>query len=262
MVAQPRQIKEPARENKMRRKLVAQSILIILSSLCPLCVKAQDYIYDGKRVSGQFVEGMKLVNQAKAYLEDNKIEQAVAAAQRSVELAPESALTHLALGGAKARSGDLETGIEECKKAIAIDPTRPEMWMSLGNIYQADGKGSEALETLRQYLKRFPHDVHYNFIKSQVAIIEREQSTRPSGSSANGEDYFADATKRGIVKWVPARMPLSVYIEPRPPATKYNSNLSINLIQPTSSSIGQTIQKTSLNRLKAVKRKSSPAQTA
>ena len=50
--------------------------------------------------------------------------------------------------------------------------------------------------------------------------------TRVSGSSVSGIDYFADATKRGVMKWIPSRMPLSVYIEPKSTARNFQPSFA------------------------------------
>jgi tetratricopeptide (TPR) repeat protein len=180
----------------------------------PLSARAEDYVYvGGKGVTSQFIEAAKLVNQANALMRENKVEEALKLAEQSVKLAPESVFTHLVLAGAMARSGNLDGSLEECKKAQAIDSSRPEIWMNLGNIYLSSGKTSEALETLREYLKKFPHDTHYDFIKSQVAVLEREQKMYSKESPTNADDYFGDATVRGIMKWNKDKMPLAVYLE-------------------------------------------------
>lgn len=190
-------------------------VLILLYAFTPLCARAEEYVFvDRNGMSSQIVEAVKLVNEANALMRENKIEEALKAAERSVKLAPESAFTHLVLAGAMARSGNLDDGLEECKKAQAIDPNKPEIWMNLGNIYLSSGKSSKALETLHEYLRRFPHDSHYDFIKSQVAVLEREQKNCSKESPANAEDYFRDATVRGTMKWKKEKMPLAVYLEP------------------------------------------------
>src|SRR5580704_10155379 len=102
----------------MRSKWLAHLVLLTLVSLYPQVGGAEDYVYvDRGGTSQQFVEAAKLVNEANSLMRENKIEEALKAAERAVTLAPESAFTHLALAGAKARSGDLDNGIEECKKA-------------------------------------------------------------------------------------------------------------------------------------------------
>jgi Flp pilus assembly protein TadD/predicted Zn-dependent protease len=205
----------------MRRLNIAQLLAATVLSLWSAQALAQEYYLEGKRVSRSFAEAMNLVNEAKSDLEENKIQPAVEAAERAVTLAPESALTHGALGATKARSGDLDAAIEELKKAITLNDKKPEFWISLGSVYQAAGHTDKAVETLHEYMKKFPNEPHMGFVKSQVAILERELGNRKGNAGSDDSDYFAETTQRAIVKWDPAQMPISVYIEKDSKATDF-----------------------------------------
>lgn len=196
----------------IRLQKLSGLVFIVVLGLQPTCVLAQQYMVNGKPVSESFAEAMKLVNQAIASIQAGKIEDALAIGHHAVTLAPESALTHAVLGSAEARSNDPDSAIEEYKQAVAIDDQRPEFWYSLGSVYQSAGRSTEAIDTFKQFLKRFPDNPRCKLVKSGLTILEKELKTRPASSSINGDDYFGDATKLGEAKWAATRMPLTVCI--------------------------------------------------
>ncbi len=139
----------------VKLQAIKQIIFIAVLGLLPVSAMAQQYLVDGKPVSLSFAQAMKLVNQAIACIQENKLQEALNIAQKAEKLAPESALTHAILGSAEARNGDPDSAIEEYKTAIAIDDKKPDLWYSLGSVYQSAAGVAKPLRHLSSFLSGF-----------------------------------------------------------------------------------------------------------
>jgi tetratricopeptide (TPR) repeat protein len=178
------------------------------------CLADGFYMWNGKRVSKEFAQSLTLINKANTNITNGKIDEACSQAEEACQLAPENALCHAAFGNALARAGKNEQSIEECRKAIALDSTSPESWITLGAVLQSSGHSAEAIDTLHQYLERFPSDSRVTMIKNELVMLEAESKRRLPQAQESADDYFADTTATaGTLKWEARFMPLKVLIE-------------------------------------------------
>ena len=77
-------------------------------------------------------------------VEPRRYIQAEAAYRRALELAPNTATYHTALGLVLARQGRLEDGLAELERAVALDATDGIAYRHLADLYQALGRESAA----------------------------------------------------------------------------------------------------------------------
>jgi O-antigen ligase len=77
-------------------------------------------------------------------MEPNRFSQAEAAYRRTLELAPNVAAFHTALGLVLARQGRLEEAVVELERAVALDATDSVAYQHLADLYLALGRESEA----------------------------------------------------------------------------------------------------------------------
>ena len=77
-------------------------------------------------------------------VEPRRYIQAEAAYRRALELAPNTATYHTALGLVLAREGRLQDGLAELERAVALDATDGIAYRHLADLYQALGRENEA----------------------------------------------------------------------------------------------------------------------
>jgi predicted Zn-dependent protease len=78
-------------------------------------------------------------------MEPRRYVQAEAAYRRVLELAPNMATYHTALGLVLARQGRIQDGLAEMERAVALDATDGTAYRHLADLYQALGRESEAV---------------------------------------------------------------------------------------------------------------------
>jgi tetratricopeptide (TPR) repeat protein len=112
------------------------------------------------------------ISKAQKYLEkayrlqmDGRYEEAISNYKMSIEYYP-TAEAHTFLGWAYSFLGDLDRAIEECKKAIDIDPEYGNPYNDIGSYLIQQGNYDEAITWLELALraKRYesPHYAHLN----------------------------------------------------------------------------------------------------
>ncbi len=107
---------------------------------------------------------------ALAYMDLKQEDEAIAALERSIaspHVAPEMYLT---LGSLYARKKRYQEGEELCKKAVALDPSRPEAHINLAQMYNIRGASDQALEELKLALdgKSFPTSPYYQQLQADA----------------------------------------------------------------------------------------------
>jgi tetratricopeptide (TPR) repeat protein len=108
------------------------------------------------------------ISKAKEYLKkayrlqmDGKLEEAVNNYKLSIEYYP-TAEAHTFLGWTYSFQGDLDAAIEECKKAINIDPDFGNPYNDIGSYLIQQGNYEEAITWLEIALKAKNYDAkHY-----------------------------------------------------------------------------------------------------
>jgi DNA-binding winged helix-turn-helix (wHTH) protein/tetratricopeptide (TPR) repeat protein len=81
---------------------------------------------------------------------------ALAAAQRAVELKPQSTFANLALGWALSAHGEVETSVAALRRAQQEAPTAPALNVSLGHVLAFAQRYDEAAESYQQALQLVP----------------------------------------------------------------------------------------------------------
>ncbi len=84
-------------------------------------------------------------------------DSALVAARRAIELDPELALGHFALGYAYDTHGFLDGAEEAYRSALQLDPNMAEAYHDLGRIAAVRGRFDDAIELLERSLVRDPH---------------------------------------------------------------------------------------------------------
>ena len=79
-------------------------------------------------------------------VEPRRFVQAEAAYRRALELAPNTASFHVALGLVLARQGRLEEAVSELERAVALDSTDFVAYRHLADLYSAAGQEAKAIE--------------------------------------------------------------------------------------------------------------------
>lgn len=105
-----------------------------------------------------------------AYMDLKKQDEAIAALESSLKspyVAPEMYLT---LGSLYARKKRYQEGEELCKKAVALDPSRPEGHVNLAQLYNIKGASDQALQELKLALegKNFPSTSYYQQLQADA----------------------------------------------------------------------------------------------
>jgi tetratricopeptide (TPR) repeat protein len=102
-------------------------------------------------------DARRLVMLSGFYVHTEQGAEAVRLATQAVQLAPELAEAHQALGRAMHISLRLDDAVGEYKRALELDPNSKAR-LSLADLYRASGKAQEALALYRQQLDTQPTD--------------------------------------------------------------------------------------------------------
>jgi tetratricopeptide (TPR) repeat protein len=114
-----------------------------------------------------------LFQEAYEHQMEGEIEIAIELYQRSIETYP-TAEAHTFLGWSYSHQGKLDEAIEECKKAIAIDPDFGNPYNDIGAYLIEKSRHEEAIPWLKKaaHAKRYEncHFAHYNLGRTYVAL--------------------------------------------------------------------------------------------
>src|SRR5262249_22072973 len=99
-----------------------------------------------------------------ALYDQGKLDEAVAAYRKAVELDPKRALAHKNLGAALARQGKRDEAVAEYRKAIELDPKYAHAHNDLGAALAGQGKLDEAVAEYRKAIVLKPNlaEAHCN----------------------------------------------------------------------------------------------------
>jgi eukaryotic-like serine/threonine-protein kinase len=87
------------------------------------------------------------------FLMSRQFDQAIAQSRQALDMFPDLFLPHMGLGSALFEKGDRAAGVQELKKAAAIDPN-PIVTGLLGNAYAKSGRKDEARQLLDELKKK------------------------------------------------------------------------------------------------------------
>jgi tetratricopeptide (TPR) repeat protein len=92
-----------------------------------------------------------------AYLEGERIDDAIAAARRAANSRPDSADAQGVLGAALARKGRLDEALEHLETAIQLDPKLPRVHFNLANTLVDKGQMADAISNYQTELQLYPN---------------------------------------------------------------------------------------------------------
>lgn len=202
-------------------KLKANSLVLLLSVLVvaqpALAEERYMIMMDGKPVSRSMYEAVLLLKDGTIKLKSNDNAGAVESFRHAAKLAPEFPEVQHNLGIALAKVGKSKEAIVHLEKARKLNPKLASTWLSLGGLYQTEGRIYEALNTYKQYLSRFPNDPAAKKVSSLVKGLTSEAEAEGytgSQKTQQEDNYLNEITRRGVVRWSASKMPLHIYIKP------------------------------------------------
>ncbi len=213
----------------MNSKL-AKLVTLSLSLLSALAIAAEaapqsgeHYMMDGKPVPRSFFDAGQLVNEGTNLLRANRNQEASVKLQQAIAIAPDFAEAHHNYGLALAKLGNVPNAVEQFQLALKLKPNLDTSWLSLGGLYQSTGRVEDAIKIYREFLTRFPNNRDAPKVASLVQGLQKEfanESKQPIAAAswlapaaeASPDDYLADVTRRGMMRWPAERMPLKVHL--------------------------------------------------
>ena len=71
---------------------------------------------------------------------------------------PRNARYAYCLGAALGRAGRMEEAVKELRRSIALDPSQPDAYIELAQVYRKAGRGAESRGAIREYLRFMPQN--------------------------------------------------------------------------------------------------------
>jgi tetratricopeptide (TPR) repeat protein len=122
-----------------------------------------------------------------------KHEDALAAYRKAIELAPDNARAHLALGALLRQTGRLDESIAALRQAIRLNPLLEGAFTELGDALAEKGRLDEAIACYRKALQTDPPDRVEPLLGLGKALASKQQYTAAARSYARA---FVVAPKR------------------------------------------------------------------
>jgi len=221
--------------NPRLTKSFALSLLLISFFAFAGAAKSQTgehYEMDGKPVPRSFYEAGLLLTDGNNLLHASRYQDASIKLKEAVNTAPEYAEAHHCYGIALTRTGNLPAAVEQFHLAIKLKPSLDQAWISLGGVYQSAGQIDDAIKTYKEFLTRFPRDPQAAQVASLVQGLQNEvgYSGKTDGKPRFGtsapaapspDDYLADVTRNGTLRWPANHVHLRVYMRPAIKVTGY-----------------------------------------
>jgi tetratricopeptide (TPR) repeat protein len=110
---------------------------------------------------------------ALAYLDLKQEQAAIAEFEKAIHSPYVTPETYNALASLYIKKHLFAAAEDLCRKAIAMDRSRPDAYLSLGRIYNAQNASDKALEALRRALpegKEFPATEYYRGLQADLAV--------------------------------------------------------------------------------------------
>ncbi len=132
---------------------------------------------------------------ALAYLDLKQEDTAVSELESSIHsqyVTPEMYIALAALYGKRQRLAEAE---DLCRKAIALDASRPEAYLNLARLYNAQRAGDKALQAVRRALpdgKEFPASAFYQQLQADLCV-EQGAAYQTKGMAAQSIEAYARA---------------------------------------------------------------------
>ncbi len=106
--------------------------------------------------------------------EAGQIEEARAVLKNSIELGPESAVAHHALGVTELGSGNAAAAVGSLEKAVAREPTNGDFHFSLAQAYEKLDRVEDSLDAYDTYLEHArPDDERAKIVRRQLEMAKK-----------------------------------------------------------------------------------------
>jgi tetratricopeptide (TPR) repeat protein len=105
------------------------------------------------------------------YYQQGNFEKARTIFEGLVELDPESANAHSALGGLLTLQQEDETAVEHLKKAIQLNPSQIAPYVNLGEIYIRQQKVEEAVANLKKAIDLDPDEKDAGANRARAMVL-------------------------------------------------------------------------------------------
>jgi Flp pilus assembly protein TadD len=117
-----------------------------------------------EKIDPQSTEFYRLVNQAFAFMEENKIPEAISKLRSALEKNPDDALEHYHMGTLLTMNKQDHEAVEEYRKACTLDPGNSAFLDHLGVSLASNGELEEATEKLQKAISIYPTTVEYRHL--------------------------------------------------------------------------------------------------
>jgi tetratricopeptide (TPR) repeat protein len=133
----------------------------------------------------------------------NSLDRALRAAQRAVELAPQSPRAHFAMMNALFVRGETEAALREGHLSVELNPYNSDLVAELGARYVQLGRYAEGLDLLERAIRESPgRPPWYDFFKFVALYMEGDfAAARAVAETFVGDAYFYGPLARGLVAY-------------------------------------------------------------
>jgi predicted CXXCH cytochrome family protein len=101
---------------------------------------------------------------ASILLSHDQTQLAIQLFSRASAQQPENARYVYCLGTALERAGKTEEAVKELKRSIELDPSLPDAYFELSQLYKKSGRETESRNALREYLRFMPQNLQLNML--------------------------------------------------------------------------------------------------
>ncbi len=109
---------------------------------------------------------------------EHKLPEAEAKAREAVRLQPNQSMNYRLLAAILAAQGNPEAA-DVLKTAISIDPSAPEAYINLAELYSSAGRPDLAIQTLRNYLAVNPNSPRTADVEKAIDQLSGQQNKTP-----------------------------------------------------------------------------------
>ncbi|MFH1566640.1 MAG: tetratricopeptide repeat protein [Gemmatimonadota bacterium] len=129
------------------------------------------------------------VNLGKAYLEEGRYDEAIAASRRALAIQPDLDRAHYNIGTAYLSQRHYAEAMASYERALEINPRLLEAVNNLANAYQEQGRYAEALPLYRRALALADHGaIHHNMGSTFLAMGEHDSSVAHFSRALQADD--------------------------------------------------------------------------
>ena len=122
------------------------------------------------------------------YYQQGNFDKARTIFEGLVELDPDSANAHSALGGLLTLQQEDEAAVEHLKKAVELDPSQIAPYVNLGEIYIRQQKIEDAVQNLKRAIELDPDEKDAGANRARAMVLGIYQIIQ-SNDQTNGQNF-------------------------------------------------------------------------